>query len=150
MMGKIEDMKIEPAKAADLPAILELLEQSGLPKDGLSDHLATALVARSGQTVVGSAALELYGTTALLRSVAVEHSLRGEGLGQRLVHAALARARSLGVSHVYLLTQTASGFFPRFGFRPIPRSEVAPAVQHSVEFTSACPVSAQAMMIELT
>jgi len=149
-LDKPDNITIQPAKAADLPGILGLLERSGLPKDSLSDHLATALVARKGQTIVGSAALELYGPAALLRSVAVERTLQGQGLGHRLVQAALAQARKYGVSHVYLLTQTAGKFFTRFGFRPIARSEVAPAVQGSVEFTSACPASAQAMVIELT
>ena len=42
---------------------------------------------------------------------------------------------------VYLLTETASGFFPRFGFHPTHRAAVDLAVQQSVEFTSACPAS---------
>jgi amino-acid N-acetyltransferase len=148
-MDTSETITIEPARAEDLSAILSLLERSGLPKNGLSDHVATALVGRLGRKVVGSAALELYGTAALLRSLVVESGLRGQGLGQRLMRAALAQARRLGVSQVYLLTETASGFFPRFGFRPISRAEVTPEVQCSVQFTSACPVSAQAMLAEL-
>jgi amino-acid N-acetyltransferase len=54
-----------------------------------------------------------------------------------------------GIATIYLLTETAGNFFPRFGFRPISRSEVAPAVQASVEWTTACPVTAQAMVSEL-
>jgi amino-acid N-acetyltransferase len=140
---------IEAAHADDLPAIFALLENSGLPQDGLSDHLATTLVAQEDQSIVGSAALELYGTAALLRSVAVVDRLRGQGLGQRLTKAALNLAKQHGVMLVYLLTETASGFFPRFGFRPIPRSEAQPAIHHSTEWTSACPVTAQAMVVKL-
>ena len=66
---------ITAAQAADMPAILALLERSGLPPDGLREHVATTLVARDGARVVGSAALELYGTGALLRSVAVAAEL---------------------------------------------------------------------------
>ena len=141
---------IEAAKADDLPAILALLEKSGLPQDGLSDRVSTTLVAREDQTIVGSAALELYDTVALLRSVAVADSLRGQGLGQQLTQAALNLAKEHGVTLVYLLTETARGFFPRFGFRPLPRSEVMPAVQRSVEWTTACPVTAQAMVAQLS
>jgi len=140
---------IDAAMLDDLPAILSLLERSGLPGDGLSDHLATALVARAGRAVVGSAALEVYGTAALLRSVAVEEAFQGQGLGTRLTRAALALARQQGITGVYLLTETAGGFFPRFGFRPIARSEVPSAVRRSVEFTSACPASAQVMSVRL-
>ncbi len=141
---------IEAANAEDLPAILAFLEKSGLPQDGLSDHLTTTVVARENQTLVGSAALELYGTAALLRSVAVADHLRGQGLGQQLTQAALKLAKEHGVTLVYLLTETASGFFPRFGFHPLPRSEVMPAVQRSVEWTTACPVTAQAMVAQLS
>ncbi|HJW82717.1 MAG TPA: amino acid acetyltransferase, partial [Anaerolineae bacterium] len=67
---------IESARAGDLPAIFTLLQRSSLPQDGLADHLAATLVARDGDRVVGSAALELYGESALLRSVAVDAALR--------------------------------------------------------------------------
>ncbi len=143
------DVLIEPTHAGDLPEVLALLERSGLPRDGLRDHIAAALVARSGARVVGSAALELYGEAALLRSVAVEPALRGQGLGRRLALAALDLAREHGAAEVYLLTETAAEFFSRLGFRPIARAEVAPEVQRSVEFASACPASATAMRSEL-
>ncbi|HJZ49735.1 MAG TPA: GNAT family N-acetyltransferase, partial [Roseiflexaceae bacterium] len=86
------------ARNSDLPAVLALLERSGLPRDGLSEHVATTLVARSGDAIVGSAALELYGGAALLRSVAVDSALRGQGLGQRLTRAALDVARQHGAA----------------------------------------------------
>jgi amino-acid N-acetyltransferase len=140
---------IEPARVNDLPALFALLEQSGLPQEGLSDHLSTTLVAREDQGIVGSAALEIYGKTALLRSVAVADHLRGHGVGQHLTNAALNLARQQGITHVYLLTETAALFFPRFGFRPIPRSEVSPAIHASYEWTVACPVNAQAMVANL-
>jgi len=140
---------IAAATSADLPALLELLGQSALPTAGLADHLDTTLVVREAGHVVGSAALELYGTTALLRSVAVAPGLRGRGLGQELTRHALALARRRKIRTVYLLTETAGGFFPRFGFRAISRDAVDPAVQRSVEFTSACPTSALAMAAEL-
>ena len=140
---------IEAANVEDLPAILALLQKSGLPQDGLSDHVATTLVAREDHAIVGSAALELYGTVALLRSLAVADQLRGQGLGQQLTKEVLKLSEQHGVTLVYLLTETASGFFPRFGFRPIPRSEVAPAIHVSTEWTTACPDTAQAMVADL-
>jgi amino-acid N-acetyltransferase len=140
---------IEPARPDDLPAIESLLERGHLTRAGVRDHLATAVVAREGNRIAGCAAVELYGEAALLRSVAVDHAFRGLGLGIRLTEAALTTARARGVHAVYLLTETATDFFPRFGFRPIPRTAVSPAVRRSVEFTTACPESAQAMMAEL-
>jgi amino-acid N-acetyltransferase len=136
---------IEPARSGDLEAVLALLRRCELPTDDLERHLDAMLVARRDGRIIGSAALELYGAAALLRSVAVEADARGDGLGQRLTQAALDLARLRHVRSVYLLTTTAGGFFPRFGFRPIERSAVDAAVQTSVEFTSACPASALVM-----
>src|SRR5256712_8168233 len=98
---------IAAATSADLPALLELLGQSALPTAGLADHLDTTLVAREAGHVVGSAALELYGTTALLRSVAVAPGPRGRGVGPELTRPAPALARRPQIRTGYLLTETA-------------------------------------------
>ena len=143
------DLIIDAARDSDLLAVLALLERAGLTPDGLRDHVSTALVARNANSIVGSAALELYGNAALLRSVAVDETWRGRGVGQQLTRAALDLAREHGVDTVYLLTETATDFFPRFGFQPIARSAVTPAVQQSVEFTSACPASAAVLALDL-
>jgi len=140
---------VEAATATDLAAVEALLHTSNLPNAGLAEHFTNAVVARAGQHVVGSAALEQYGNAALLRSVAVYPSLQGEGLGQRLTEAALTAARQQGIQHVYLLTTTAGDFFPRFGFQPIERSAAPESVKQSVEFTSACPESALVMHLAL-
>jgi amino-acid N-acetyltransferase len=145
----VTDVSIGPACRDELPRILELLEEVGLPPDGLANHLSTTLVARGDGRVVGCAALELYEPAALLRSVAVRRDLRRTGLGRRLTEAALQLSRHLDVEEAYLLTETADHFFPRFGFRPIPRSEVPRSVRSSIEFTSACPASARAMVLDL-
>lgn len=139
---------IEPAAAADWPAVVDLLARARLPVDGLEDHRETVLVARSDGRVVGCAALELYRDGALLRSVAVIPGRQGEGLGEQLTRAALALARTRNVCPVYLLTETAAAFFLRFGFRPVARSAVASGVRRSLEFTTVCPVSAQAMALD--
>lgn len=137
---------IEPASPADLPGILDLLASHGLPQAEVERFLDTALVAREGGRIAGCAVLEPYGAAGLLRSVAVAQSQRGLGLGIRLTETAVALARARGIKALYLLTETAAGFFPRFGFRPIARDEVAPAVRQSIEFTRACPASALAMV----
>jgi amino-acid N-acetyltransferase len=140
---------IERANAADLPAVLELVAALNLPQDGLAAHLGTAVVARSQDEIVGAAALEIYGQSALLRSVAVSPAVQGQGVGHQLVDAALALAKDTGIERVYLLTETAAGFFPRFGFKVVGRDQVNEAVKQSVEFTSACPASATVLVKDL-
>lgn len=135
---------------SDLPEILTLLEASRLPVAGIREHLGSALVAREHGKLVGCAAVEIYGSAALLRSVAVSEERRGEGLGQRLTEAALDLARERGVRDIYLLTTTAGHFFPRFGFTAIPRTELDPALAQSEELRGACPASALAMRATLS
>ena len=148
-MTKEPGITIEAAGAADLAAVLELLGRVQLPGEDLENHLDGMLVARRSGQVVGSATLELYGRNALLRSVVVDPGLQGHGLAVGLTRAALDMARERGVSRVYLLTETAEEFFPRFGFRGVARSEVAPEVKQSVEFGSVCPDSALVMLLDL-
>lgn len=140
---------VEAANASDLAAVFPLLERTGLPQEGLTDLLSTLVVVREADQIIGCAALEVYGVVALLRSVAVDPAHRSRGLGQQLILDRLQEARKLGIQQVYLLTETASDYFPRFGFRPVERSAVAPAIHRSVEWTSSCPLSAQVMVLHL-
>ncbi len=136
--------RIDPAQPADLSAMLALLTAAGLPTDGVAEHLPTMLVATDGRRVVGCVGLEIGGEAALLRSVAVDETERGTGLGGRLVRVALDLARRRAVTEVALLTTTADDYFPRFGFVPVNRDQVPTALQASAEFTGACPASARA------
>jgi amino-acid N-acetyltransferase len=140
---------IERAQRGDLASVLALLERHGLPIDGASGIEDDLLVARVNGEVVGAAGLELYADGALLRSVVVDRRVQGQGLGQRLTEGAMALARTHCAPAIFLLTTTADGFFPRFGFQRINRDEVPESVQQSVEFQSACPASAIVMRTSL-
>ena len=142
-------MIIDAATAGDLPGVRQLLRGHHLPLDGVDDHLQTMIVARDGSEIVGTAALELYGDGALLRSVAVDARQQGQRLGHQLTEAALQLAQARGAREVFLLTTTAERFFPRFGFERITREDVPASVQASVEFRSACPASAIVMRMRL-
>lgn len=142
-------VSFEPPKRSDWRDLALLLTSTGLPTDGLEQHLATTLVARDGGGIVGSVALEVYGADALLRSLAVTPERRGNGLGQRLVEAALALARSRGVLRIYLLTETAAPFFRRLGFRDVARADVPEGIRGSLEFATLCPASAETLVLVL-
>lgn len=143
-------LRIESADQTVVPEIVRFLTANGLPVAGLAEHATDLLVARDGGRLVGTAALEVRGRDALLRSVAVDAAMRGSGLGQRITRTALQRARQRGVTRVFLLTETAAAFFPRFGFIAIDRSQVPDSIRGTVEFASACPASAHLMVLELT
>ena len=141
--------RVDAASPDDLEAVCALLTAVQLPTAGVDDHLGTALVARDGEELVGCVALEVYGRVALLRSLAVAPSHQRRGLGRGLVHAALELGGKTGVTTFCLLTTTAPDFFARhFDFRAVARDTVPAAVRQSVEFVSACPATAQAMLRE--
>jgi amino-acid N-acetyltransferase len=140
---------IEPMRADEREAVHSLLQSCKLPLDGFDSAHVVALVARDGNAIVGSAAIEFYGDAGLLRSVAVSPTYRGKALGIELTRAAIATAQSRGLTALYLLTETASRFFPKFGFVPVSRADIPVAVKTSVEFTTACPASAEAFHLSL-
>ncbi len=145
----MESFAITSASPGDWAEISALLDRSALPLDGLESHLDSTIVARDQEGIVGCAALELYGADALLRSVAVAPERRGDGIGAALTSAAIALARRHRIRAIYLLTETAERFFPRFGFEATSRDAVPAPVRASVEFTSACPESAALMVLPL-
>jgi arsenate reductase (thioredoxin) len=145
----IDAITIAETGAHDLPEILSFLAANRLPDAGLAEHAAALLIARKDGRLVGTSALEIYGRDALLRSVAVDHAVRGTGLGQDLTRASLDLAKRRGARRVFLLTETAAGFFPRFGFAGIERTAVPESIRGTVEFAAACPASAQVMVLEL-
>lgn len=93
-----------------------LLTAASLPPFPVGDHWETFWVLEEGAAVVGLTGLEIYGPSALLRSVVVDESLRGQGLGDLLTRTALVEAKARGVSNVYLFTMDRAPFFARFGF----------------------------------
>lgn len=143
------DVHVRAATAKDLSAVKDLLSQSDLPLEGVSESLASFVVAEREGKIVGVAGLEECGDYGLLRSAAVAPEWRGRGLGRMLVERVIADAESAGLRALYLLTTTAEKYFPTFGFHETTRDGVPPAVQATAEFTDACPSSATVMKLAL-
>ena len=139
------DVSVDPARAADLQAIEQLLTAAELPVDGVRDALEGFVVARDAGAIVAVAGIERYGAAVLLRSVVVAADARGRGLGARLVDERLRSAARSGATDAYLLTTTAEAFFGRLAFATITRDSVPATVRASAEFTSLCPASATVM-----
>jgi N-acetylglutamate synthase-like GNAT family acetyltransferase len=132
----------------DLPEVEHLLGATGLTLDGLDAcaRVGMLLVARADDgCLMGSVALEMFGGTALLRSLTVTAGARGHGLGSALVAAALDHALAAGAHEAWLLTETAGSFFAARGWEPADRAAAPAGVAGSVEFTGACASSVPAM-----
>ncbi len=140
-MTKADAWRIEKAAAGEARSIRRLLSESDLPTQGLDETQLWCAKDGTGR-VVGVAGLETWGGQGLLRSVAVDATTRGRGLGTTLVRRILDEAKMEGLEEVYLLTETAPAFFAKLGFRPLARGRVRGSVLGSAEFREVCPDTA--------
>ena len=145
------EFNLRPARPAELDAIAALLGAAKLPVEDLDAAMLDAfVVATEGEVCVGVVGLEVHGSHALLRSLAVERRHRSRGLGARLVHAIETEARARGVAALYLLTTTATTFFERVGYTAHERAAVPPFIAATTEFSSICPDTADCLWRDLT
>ncbi|MEM8766721.1 MAG: arsenic resistance N-acetyltransferase ArsN2 [Pseudomonadota bacterium] len=141
----------QPLRAEQLPAALELLTDAALPTDDVDETLVEGFIGWSDEegklTAMGG--LERYGEHALLRSVVVAPAARGGGLAQALVTKLEADARARGIRRLFLLTESAEGFFLKLGFGTCPRGEAPVSIQRSPQFADLCPDSAAFLCKEI-
>lgn len=142
-------LTIRTAATADRGRVRSLLQEAGLPTAGLDAEGVHLWVALHDGILAGSAAVEVHGKDGVLRSVCVAPEGRGAGVGVALVARCIAESRDLGLARLYLLTESAADWFPRFGFVATDRESVPPAVAGSIEFATLCPASAVAMALAL-
>jgi N-acetylglutamate synthase-like GNAT family acetyltransferase len=136
---------LDAATAADLPEILDLLVNSGLPVEDVPSIVDVFVVARSGSAMVGVAALERWERVGLLRSVAVAQDARGRGVAGQLCERLMTDAARSGVELVYLLTTDAESYFHRLRFQVAEREQAPEAIRRTREFSELCPDSAVLM-----
>ena len=122
-------MNIRPAQVKDAPAICALVNHYAergrmlhRSLESIYDALREFLVAENSDgAVVGCVATDIFwADLAEIKSLAVEPGSKGSGIGRRLVEAAVAQSRALGVTRLFALTYE-KDFFEKMGFRAIPR-----------------------------
>lgn len=129
--------------------VLNILIQSRLPYEDIDLNVHHMIGAFDKDQLKGIAGLELYGNYALVRSVAVDARRQQKGLGSSLIHEVIKYSKTLNLSKLYLLTETAEGFFTKHGFSKTERGVVPQEVLNSKEFKHICPASAVCMMRQL-
>ncbi|WP_199431881.1 amino-acid N-acetyltransferase [Qaidamihabitans albus] len=128
----MESPHIRRARIADVRKIKRLVD-SDAGKVLLEKNLVTLYedvqefwVAELGDEVVGCGALHvLWEDLAEIRTVAVDRSVRGRGIGHALVRRLIELATDLGLPRIFVLTFE-TDFFARHGFvridgAPVPR-----------------------------
>jgi arsenate reductase len=143
-------VKVRPVTLADLPAAERLIEECGLPLDGVTDQFGGGFVAAviAGE-LAGVAGVEVYGSYGLLRSVAVAPEHRGKGAAAALVRDCIEWSGKNSLAALFLLTTTAAAYFTRAGFETVPREEAPEEIRACREFRAACPASATLMRLRL-
>ncbi len=149
LLHDVAPARSRPANAGDASGIEQLLSASGLNAAGTEERLPTTIVCGDNGRLTATACVEDFGSTGLLRSVAVRDDLRGQGLGLLVVAAALHEAGRRGLQDAALFTESAVPFFERLGFRRIERSELPTSVQESAQAADECSATAAAMSLVL-
>ncbi|MEZ0538363.1 arsenic resistance N-acetyltransferase ArsN2 [Fibrella arboris] len=137
------------ATSADRPALFDLLTQVDLLTDDLPDDLGTFTLAYDKGTLAGAAGVAVYGTTGLVRSVAVSPAYRDHQIGRQLINAVEKLATDQNLTNLYLITTTADGYFARLGFERVDRSNVPDAIAQTRQFSELCPASSIVMKKEV-
>jgi ribosomal protein S18 acetylase RimI-like enzyme len=148
----VESLRVEAARPADFGRIAELTagvyRDEELAPEAYLNQLADVagraeraelLVARDGETVVGSVALVLAGEfgeitsseeEAAFRMLVVDPVTRGRGVGELLVRTCLERARAAGKRRMVLSTDprmtAAHRLYERLGFVRLPERDWSP------------------------
>jgi amino-acid N-acetyltransferase len=131
-------------------AFRSLLRSSGLPADDLDFKKDLLVGYYEGDALVGTGGLEIYGVYGLLRSLSVKMGIRGKAVGSTITEFLLEEAKKRRLKGVYLLTETAHGFFQKKGFRDVSREAVPAEVKQSAEFSKLCPESSAVMCLDIS
>ncbi len=114
---------IRPATIDDRDSAVALIEQFvsrgkilSRTLDELEHVLANGYVALQEELVVGFVTLEIYShKLAEIRSLVVDDTMQGQGIGRRLVETCVERARERGVFEV-MAVSSSEDFFRTCGF----------------------------------
>ena len=140
-MNKVDENKLVVAEGDIRRQAVDVLKQNGLPTSDIdADKMLFALL-KNG-SIVGTGGLEYFDNCALLRSVSVTLTCRGNGLGKFITKELEKYCMQRAIGTVYLLTTTARGFFVKQGYRVIDRERAPQCIKDTAEFSSLCPSSA--------
>ena len=132
-----------------LDQLESLLRNDDLPIEDIGECADIFCGIFDGDRLVAAGGLEPAGNFGLLRSVVVRSQYRGQGLARAIVEFLLEQAQLQGREAVYLLTETAAGYFENLGFSRVERAQVPAAIAQTRQFAAICPDSASCLMTGL-
>ena len=127
---------IRRATEADLPIIGKFLLAESMPLFDYEQYLDTFWVLDADAEVTGCIGLEIYGASALLRSIVVSPATRGTGDGHKLTSHWLDEARSRDACTAYLFTMDKAPFFSRYGFERCEMDDFDADARRTTQYTA--------------
>lgn len=137
-------VEIQPGDPAHL-RMLAWLVSAKLATTDLDEGPPTFLASPDAEGATAFAGITGSGPDRLLRSVVVDPAHRGSGVGRPLVAAIEAFAVQHGAERLWLLTDSASGFFGSIGYERRDRVDAPEIVRTSSQFKGLCSSSAVLM-----
>ena len=104
------------AHARDVPRMAELIAAAHLPPLFIEEYLDGFIAAQQGDDLIACGGIEIYDDCGVIRSVVVDESGRGLGLGGRLAELLMEKGRTAGVTDLFLFTADALPFWLHYDF----------------------------------
>lgn len=140
-------MVIRNIEKPELEKLVSLLTKNKLPVEDIGRQNQIFWGKWRNTELIGGIGLEEYGQSAILRSLVVDEHFRNHQLAHALYSELIDYAADKGIKNLYLLTQTAVGYFTKKGWQQTDREQVPQEIKASGEFANLCPASAVCMQI---
>lgn len=135
--------QVRPANGADLAHIASILHRGKLRSGGARERLGRTVVVEADRgRPVSTAAVDILGSSGILRSVATAAPELGRGSGTLAVAGALRIAARAGARRVFAMTESAQGFFKRLGFEEIERADLPDEIAADPSLERECATAA--------
>jgi amino-acid N-acetyltransferase len=131
VLGGAKDLTVRKASMSDIHALLNLINDYAangimLPRTEfeMSENIRDFTVAHWGERLVGCGALHFYTpTSGEVRSLAVDPSVKTQGVGRRIVETLEREAVENQLHAIFAFTYVPD-FFRKLGFREVERGEL--------------------------
>ncbi|GIZ51885.1 GNAT family N-acetyltransferase [Noviherbaspirillum aridicola] len=134
-----------PLEPDEVRPLQVMLASCNMPSsDVTSKNFKDFLVARKGsdgKTMLACVGMERYGDSALVKTLAVEPSVRGQGWAKQMLGLVEERARREGIRAAYVVTNEAIDFFTARGYERIVPTDVPEELRNTRVFAVIPPMA---------
>lgn len=140
---------IQLLNRSEFSSIKTLLHSVNLPGSDLESAPIHFFGIKENNELIATSALEICGSNAILRSIAIHPDFQKSGYGKQIVKFLEKRAIELGINKFFLLTTTAETFFKKLEYQPVKRESCPDEIISSAPFRGICPSTATCLFKNL-